>query len=102
MIAITLSWRVVLGRSRDGIDLPELTLIYLGVGVMHFQCIPDYWANGNKLIMESTCDEPESWLDLPKLSTLVIKEDTHEDDPIPPAFSFVRFSRLKSTCFSAP
>ena len=98
MIAITLSWRVVLGRSRDGIDLPELTLIYLGVGVMHFQCIPDYWANGNKLIMESTCDEPESWLDLPKLNILVVDYDWNEDDPVPSSFSFVHYSTLESTC----
>ena len=48
--------------------------------------------------MKGTCDEHESWLDLPKLNILVVDYDWNEDDPVPSSFSFVRYSTLESTC----
>ena len=78
--------------------MPELTLIHLGIGAMHFRDIPDDCDNQNEIVMKGTCDEHESWLDLPKLNILVVDEDWNPDDPVPSSFLFVRYSTLESTC----
>ena len=78
--------------------MPELTLIHLGIGAMHFRDTSDDCDNQSEIVMKGTCDEHESWLDLPKLNILVVDYDWNEDDPVPSSFSFVHYSTLESTC----